>query len=234
VGWTGNLLPEVAVKQRVRTRGWTPAHHACGCGHPRPATEPDRAAARRPQIESSMREGQRKGGCSAPHAVDPVSIPHDIEKRRVTTGTDPEPNPQADGLFVPPLQVSESAGSTSQGGDTGSNPVGTTLPNLQVTGQFGTKNRDGQATRGPIDPVNIPCQVRTRRLRSRSGDTGPCRSIRVLPHHRQGYAVRKPCLHLPGVGSRDLITRSRIAGFVPVFVGDLVGASPVTGLHDLQ
>jgi len=58
---------------------------------------------------ASLLEGGRTGGCSAPNAVDPVSIPHHIEKRRVTTGTDPEPNPQVDGLFVPPLQVAESA-----------------------------------------------------------------------------------------------------------------------------
>ena len=51
-----------------------------------------------------------KGGCSAPPPFDPVSIPHDIEKRGVTTGTDPEPDPQVNGLFVPPLHVSGSAG----------------------------------------------------------------------------------------------------------------------------
>ncbi len=54
-------------------------------------------------------EGRRKGGCSAPHAVDPVSIPHDIEKRGVITGTDPDPNPQLNGLIPLPPQVTGSA-----------------------------------------------------------------------------------------------------------------------------
>ncbi len=34
-----------------------------------------------------------------------MSIPHDIEKRRVTTGTDPEPDPQVNGLIPLPPQV---------------------------------------------------------------------------------------------------------------------------------
>jgi hypothetical protein len=76
---------------------------------------------------------------------------------------------------------------------------------MQVTGQVRADISLEQATGGPIDPVNIPWQVRIRRLRRRSGDAGACRSIRVLSHHRQGYAVRKPCLHLPGVDSHDLI-----------------------------
>src|SRR6266508_2340570 len=50
-----------------------------------------------------------KGGCSAPPPSDPVSIPQDIEKRGVTTGTDPEPYPQVNGPFRPPLQVMEPA-----------------------------------------------------------------------------------------------------------------------------
>jgi hypothetical protein len=58
--------------------------------------------------------------------VDPVSIPHDIEKRGVTTGSDRKPNPEVNAPIPLPLQVTRSTGSTSQGGDTGSNPVGTT------------------------------------------------------------------------------------------------------------
>jgi hypothetical protein len=49
--------------------------------------------------------------------VDPVSIPHDIEKR----GNDrkrPEPNPEVIAPIPLPLQVTRSTGSTSQGGDT--------------------------------------------------------------------------------------------------------------------
>src|SRR6266511_3815506 len=59
--------------------------------------------------EPLVLEGRGKGGCSAPHTVDPVSIPHDIEKRRVTIGTDPEPDPQVDGLIPLPPQVTRSA-----------------------------------------------------------------------------------------------------------------------------
>jgi len=59
--------------------------------------------------EPLVLEGRRKGGCSAPHAVDPVSIPHDIEKQGVTTGTDPEPNPQVNGLIPLLPQVTGSA-----------------------------------------------------------------------------------------------------------------------------
>jgi hypothetical protein len=61
-------------------------------------------------------EGRREGGCSALHGADPVSIPHDIEQRGVTTGTNREPNPQVNGLITLPPQVMGSAGTPSQGG----------------------------------------------------------------------------------------------------------------------
>jgi hypothetical protein len=51
-----------------------------------------------------------EGGCSAPPPFDPVSIPHDIEKRGVTTGSDREPNRPVDGPLRPPMQVTEPAG----------------------------------------------------------------------------------------------------------------------------
>jgi hypothetical protein len=70
--------------------------------------------------------GPPQGGCSPPRAIDPVNIPHDVENRRVATRFDQELNPQINGPSRVPPQVMESAGSTSQGGDTGSNPVGTT------------------------------------------------------------------------------------------------------------
>ena len=57
---------------------------------------------------------------------EPVFIPHDVENRGVATGIDQEPNPQISGTFPPPPQVIDSARAPSQGGDTGSNPVGTT------------------------------------------------------------------------------------------------------------
>jgi len=83
---------------------------------------------------SASSEDSRKGGCSAPPPFDPVSIPHNIEKRGVTSGGDREPNRQVDGPFRPPMQVTE-PGSNSQGGDTGSNPVGTTARGLFEPGR---------------------------------------------------------------------------------------------------
>jgi hypothetical protein len=66
------------------------------------------------------------GWCHPSASGDPVFIPHDVEKRGVLTRIDPEPNSQVSDPFPPPPQVTDSAGSASQGGDTGSNPVGTT------------------------------------------------------------------------------------------------------------
>jgi hypothetical protein len=77
-------------------------------------------------------EDRPKGGDSAPHASDPALIPHDIENRGVATGIDPQLNPQISGPFPPPHQVANRPGSTSQGGDTGSNPVGTTNARPEV------------------------------------------------------------------------------------------------------
>ena len=61
-----------------------------------------------------------------PRPRDPVSIPHDVENRGVAIGIDEELSAQVSSLFPPPPQVTGSPRSTSQGGDTGSNPVGTT------------------------------------------------------------------------------------------------------------
>jgi hypothetical protein len=66
------------------------------------------------------------GWCHPSASGDPVFIPHDVEKRGVLTRIDPEPNSQVSDPFPPPPQVTDSAGSASQGGVTGSNPVGTT------------------------------------------------------------------------------------------------------------
>jgi hypothetical protein len=69
-------------------------------------------------------EDRRKDGDSAPHAGDSAFIPHAIENRGVATGIDRQLNPQISGPFPPPHQVAKSARSTSQRGDTGSNPIG--------------------------------------------------------------------------------------------------------------
>jgi hypothetical protein len=57
---------------------------------------------------------------------DPASIPHDIEERGVATGPDPEPSLEVNRLFGHHRRSQNRPRSTSQGGDTGSNPVGTT------------------------------------------------------------------------------------------------------------
>jgi hypothetical protein len=54
-------------------------------------------------------EDRCKGGYSLGHPFDPVSIPHDIEKRGVATRIDQERNPQVSGAFQPSPQVTESA-----------------------------------------------------------------------------------------------------------------------------
>jgi hypothetical protein len=53
--------------------------------------------------------GPTQGGCSPPHATDPVNIPHDVENRRVATRFDQELNPQISGPSRVPPQVTESA-----------------------------------------------------------------------------------------------------------------------------
>jgi hypothetical protein len=80
---------------------------------------------RRPASRRAQR-GERKGDCGPLPPRDSVSIPHDIENRGVATGIDQELNSQVSGRVRVPPQVTKSARATSQGGDTGSNPVGTT------------------------------------------------------------------------------------------------------------
>jgi hypothetical protein len=96
--------------------------------------------------------------------------------------------------------VTKSAGSPSQGGGTGSNPVGTTTPNVQVTGPiWEDEDHYDQAALDSTDPATIPRQVRTRHPCRRSGDTGRCLSLLVSSRHWQEHAVGRACLHLPEV-----------------------------------
>ena len=169
-----------------------------------------------------------KGGCSPPTPGDPVSIPHDVENRGVATGINQQLNPQVSGPSRVPPQVTESRGATSQGGDTGSNPVGTADANLQVTGQVWDEVQSEQAPAWPADPAAIPREVSTRRRRCRPGDTGACLSFRVLSHHPQESAGLISVSTCSGWRHATSITRSRIAGFDSASVGDLVGASPAT------
>jgi hypothetical protein len=153
---------------RRRRRGGAPLRHVCGMHVLRQVREPHSGENRhgRNQLETErlewrserlVLEGRRKGGCSAPHAVDPVSIPHGTEEQGVTTGTNRELNPQVNGPLPRPPQVRDRTGSTSQGGDTGSNPVGTT----QVRGRIRT-SRERVAPhwpRGAHEAVTTRCSV---------------------------------------------------------------------------
>jgi hypothetical protein len=69
---------------------------------------------------------REEGGCSPYTPGDPVNIPHDIENRGAATGNDRELNPQVSSLFRLRRRSRDRPCSTSKGGDTGSNPVGTT------------------------------------------------------------------------------------------------------------
>jgi hypothetical protein len=71
-------------------------------------------------------EDRCKGGCSVGPLFDPVSIPHDIENRGVATRIDKERIRRSAPLSNDRRRSRNRPGSTSQGGDTGSNPVGTT------------------------------------------------------------------------------------------------------------
>jgi hypothetical protein len=67
---------------------------------------------------------------------------------------------------------------------------------MQVTAQVRTGVSHQQASPVPTDPVNIPWQIRTRRLRRRADDAGPCLSLRVMSRYLPEHAVTEPSLHL--------------------------------------
>jgi hypothetical protein len=65
---------------------------------------------------------------------DPANIPHDIENRAVAASIDPDLDQQASGPFFLRRRRRNRPGGPSQGGDTGSTPVGTASENSQVSG----------------------------------------------------------------------------------------------------
>jgi hypothetical protein len=79
-----------------------------------------------PNRSERLSEAPWKGGCSLLSRFDPVYIPHDIENRRVATGIDEGRNSRLAALLPHLRRSRKRARPTSQGGDTGSNPVGTT------------------------------------------------------------------------------------------------------------
>ena len=53
-----------------------------------------------------------KGGDSPPHAVNPVSIPHEVENQGVATGIDRKLNPPVNAPIRAPPQVTDSTRTT--------------------------------------------------------------------------------------------------------------------------
>ena len=76
---------------------------------------PDQHYPQRPvllAVDQELGEGTRlrqAGWCHQSASGDPVFIPHDVEKRGVLTGIDPEPDSQVSDPFPPPPQVTDSA-----------------------------------------------------------------------------------------------------------------------------
>ena len=108
----------------------------------RPLVRPRRSA-RTPPSQVRLRnrprfgiaEDGREGGCSHASPRHPVNIPHDNEDRGVVTGFDEERIHRSASLSHPPPQFTKHPGPPSQGGNTGSNPVGTTS---ETAGQEGS------------------------------------------------------------------------------------------------
>ena len=123
--------------------------------------------------EIAWSEGRRKGGCSPGTAGDPASIPHDVEDRGVATGIKQELNPQVSGLFHLRRRSQNRPGAPSQGGDTGSNPVGTTSETARQEALH-----DHQAPRNLVRPACVPQTTSPRHARE---GRWPILSSGVLP-----------------------------------------------------
>jgi hypothetical protein len=66
----------------------------------------------RRRTDAQWRRCLVQGGDSPQHAIDPVSIPHDVGNRGEATGIDRKVNPQVNTPFRPPQQVTDSVRST--------------------------------------------------------------------------------------------------------------------------
>jgi hypothetical protein len=112
-----------------------------------------------PNRSERLSEAPWKGGCSLLSRFDPVYIPHDIENRRVATGIDEGRNSRLAALLPHLRRSRKRARPTSQGGDTGSNPVGTTNDKAQVKGPALPVNRMKAIPLAVPDPANIPHEI---------------------------------------------------------------------------
>jgi hypothetical protein len=92
----------------------------------------------------------------APPPLDPVSIPHDIENGGVATRIDRNGIHRLAALFHLSPQVTKRPRSRSQGGDTGSNPVGTSNEKAQVKGPALPVNHVKAIPLAVPDPANNP------------------------------------------------------------------------------
>jgi hypothetical protein len=127
----GTAAPDACEEHRRHDRPSRPPAPRI-CAHVAPVLCQDLLADALSAAASS--EDRCKGGCSLGQPFDPVSIPHDIENRGAATRIDQERNPQVSGASNVRRRSRDRPGSTSQGGDTGSNPVGTTRAKCQVRG----------------------------------------------------------------------------------------------------
>ena len=128
------------------------------------SSDPGRPKSTRVDPTSKMAVVPVQGGDTLQHAVDPVSIPHDVGNRGVATGIDRKLNPQVSAPFGLRRRSQTRSGAPSQGGDTGSNPVGTTRSEAVF-------RRSGR----PFGPNGHT-----------SGHGSPCRVIRRANGHGDG------------------------------------------------
>ena len=75
-------------------------------------------------------------------------------------------------------------------------PLGLRSQTCRTRAKFETASATNRRVQFPTDPVNIPWQIRTRRLRRRAGDAGPCLSLGVMSRYLPEHAVTEPSLHL--------------------------------------
>jgi hypothetical protein len=90
--------------------------------------------------------------------------------------------------FPPPALVTDSARPLSQGGDTGSNPVGTTMASMRASSagrsSRGTLLKPSQGPAAPSVDVVAPMQlaIGTPLSQVRQSDRGSTRSLHREPH----------------------------------------------------
>ena len=130
---------------------------------------------------------------------DPANIPHDVENQGVATGIDQQPNPQISGPFGLRRRSRIRLGALSQGGDTGSNPVGTTRSEHVSESRDCPWPRIGPAACTEPSPVRIPCRVAS--VLTASGPSSP-----FLQDGKEGQRAGFPAIFLVALSARRRVT----------------------------